>query len=421
MSDPLDRAVDARIDAYRPDLVPPFDSIQARKRTRDRRRGLAAAAATALAVAGIAFVPAALGGGGTAPAPVAGDPPTAEQLAFHIKATDAKTVLAGGKANGEAISRCAQLPGLSNTGALYSDPAQYTGLVAAGDDADALTDCVEAVPGWGVTLARVADAAAFRTYTVQPSVRTVGNPRADEERDACFALPGVDAVGQGESLPVIYKVEVAAASAKAFEECISQVVGLHVPELGPDRGGGSDGLVWTGVTICLQAGDRQQDCQFFGEQEAAQIDDALDTAIPTTGDEVYCAALTPTYTVQFDHPSARTVPAIVPLGCGPMQRGAQTFKLGDQPRRLVQQTHADAGTGASATAFSRRCVAPMGELPAAQPGYVGRSLADVQRDADEQAPVRVVGRDGRCLDRTEDYQPDRVDLIVVRDKIIWAD
>lgn len=64
MSDPLDRAVDAQIDAYRPDRVPPFEAIEGRKRSRDMRRGGAALAATALAVAGVAFVPSVLAGSG---------------------------------------------------------------------------------------------------------------------------------------------------------------------------------------------------------------------------------------------------------------------------------------------------------------------------------------------------------------------
>lgn len=54
MSDPLDRAVDARIDAYRPGTAPPFEAIEARKRGRDRRRlviGGAVLSVTAIAVA----------------------------------------------------------------------------------------------------------------------------------------------------------------------------------------------------------------------------------------------------------------------------------------------------------------------------------------------------------------------------------
>lgn len=66
MPDDLDRAVDARIDAYRPESTPPFEAIEARRRRRGRGRLAGATAAvvfTGVAVAGIAV----LGLGGTNP------------------------------------------------------------------------------------------------------------------------------------------------------------------------------------------------------------------------------------------------------------------------------------------------------------------------------------------------------------------
>lgn len=54
MPEPMDRAVDARIDAYRPQSTPMFAAIEVRKRRRDRRR--AAAGAAALSVAAVAAV-----------------------------------------------------------------------------------------------------------------------------------------------------------------------------------------------------------------------------------------------------------------------------------------------------------------------------------------------------------------------------
>jgi hypothetical protein len=53
MSEAVDRAVDAQIDAYRPETVPPFELIEARRRRRDRTR--LAAAAAAVAAVSLAF------------------------------------------------------------------------------------------------------------------------------------------------------------------------------------------------------------------------------------------------------------------------------------------------------------------------------------------------------------------------------
>lgn len=77
MSDELGRAVDARIDAFRPDRMPPWDALVDRHRVRGRRRTTTLAVLTAAAAAGIVFVTPALSGGpgrlpnyaGPAPAP----------------------------------------------------------------------------------------------------------------------------------------------------------------------------------------------------------------------------------------------------------------------------------------------------------------------------------------------------------------
>lgn len=65
MSDDLDRAVDARIDSYRPGAVPPFEEIEGRKCRRDRRRmALGAGAFAVLAAAGVVGVLPSLTGSG---------------------------------------------------------------------------------------------------------------------------------------------------------------------------------------------------------------------------------------------------------------------------------------------------------------------------------------------------------------------
>lgn len=240
----LHQAVQAEIAAHTPTLPPSFEALKARKRARDRRRTGAAVAVSALAVAGIAFVPSALlDAGGKAPNQVA-QPGDAEVFGFHIKATDTWTDSEGGGAGPAALQQCLELPGLSEATARYSYPAQYSGQVTGRDNADALTDCVEAVPGWGATLTAITTPGETRTYTVRPSVKTVANPRLEEQRDACFALPGVQAVGQGESMPVIYRVTVPASDAPAFEQCIGAVVGLYVPELDKNQAAASEAAVW---------------------------------------------------------------------------------------------------------------------------------------------------------------------------------
>lgn len=166
------------------------------------------------------------------PAPSASTQPAAvEVLGFHIKATDPKAVSMGGQVSQDAIQRCAQRPDLQNVVQLQSLPVQWTGRVVGQDNADALKDCVAAVAGWGLTFAPYPDTPAFKAYTVRPSATLVLNTRLAEEREACFALPGVRVIGQGESQPVIYRVNVGLGQSLAFEQFISKVAGLYVPEL----------------------------------------------------------------------------------------------------------------------------------------------------------------------------------------------
>lgn len=96
MSDELDRAVDARIDAYRPDALPPFESLQTRRRRRDTVR-VGAVVVAVVAVAGAAYMSSALTGGGVTGGLVArGDgattrPPgtlTVEGVEFFRRATE---------------------------------------------------------------------------------------------------------------------------------------------------------------------------------------------------------------------------------------------------------------------------------------------------------------------------------------------
>lgn len=70
----LDRAVDARLDAFRPERTPPIEGLLIRRHRRDRRRASAALLATALAAAAIVVVPYGLRGTHTGAVPLEGGP-----------------------------------------------------------------------------------------------------------------------------------------------------------------------------------------------------------------------------------------------------------------------------------------------------------------------------------------------------------
>jgi hypothetical protein len=334
----LHQAVQAEIAAHTPSLPPSFDQLKARKRARDRNRGVAAVAASVLAVAGIAFVPSAFGGAsGSAPPTQVAQPGADEVFRFHVRSTAADS-RPSAAATQEAVRSCLDLPGVSNSGLmLHSYPGQWAGQVTGRGNAGAFQDCVDAVPGWGVTLTPADAAAATRTYTVEPSTKLVANPRLEQERDACFALPGVEAVGQGESVPVIYRVTVRAAEAPGFEQCIGSVIGLHVPELGKADSGG---VAWTGARIC--AVGQPEDCRDVHAQTAQALDALLLAAEPASPGATYCRAATTRYHILFSHPTVKPVPIEVPYRCGPMKRGDQDYLLDDQARDAIKAAY-DAG------------------------------------------------------------------------------
>lgn len=149
--DDLARAVDGRIDTYRPDRVPAFAALQERKRTQDRRRaGTAAVALSVVAVAGIAFAGPALTG-------------NVEQLSRDVAAPATPTVNTGPAAKGyeiryadgalyanerdrPLIAACFALPGTSGLNARYSLPPQYVMTVTGADQIRAFEQCLDGVP-----------------------------------------------------------------------------------------------------------------------------------------------------------------------------------------------------------------------------------------------------------------------------------
>lgn len=438
MSD-LHQAVQAEIAAHTPALPPSFDALKARKHRRDRRRAVAAVSASALAAAGIAFIPSALGSAGTAPAQTAQDSAPAPAPAdgrlpcdsprmfiYGVSSTTggAATPVEAAEAFGARPNAESGYAGQTWTQGETKDngEVQVYGPTARletiqGSDGTWLVIAGSACPAG----AAAADQYGFHVKATDTRAVLADGQQSQDAIKRCMELPGVYNAAVQFSSPGQWTGFIAGRDqAEGFEQCVEAVphweATVKAAQEAPPAGQ-AGGVVWTGVTVCRLAGQGEDDCQFFGETEAAALDDALDTATPAQGDEVYCAALTPTYTVKFNHPSALTAPFTVPLGCGPMQTGDDTYLLPQEARDLVQKTHTDAGTGASAQAFVDRCGGPGADASE----YLGKTEAQAQDLATaESGTLRVYGRDGTCLGGTRDLRNDRVNVLLVRDRVIWV-
>lgn len=193
MTDPVDRAVDALIDVYRPDTIPPFEVVQARRRTRDRRRGAAAVTAVALAVVGVAFVPSMFSFGGDAqddPLTVAdgGGEPTVFE--YRVQTDDAAAYRAAGADALTDLEVCLLYPGLSDQFTLFSGSPAYGGRVAGQAQADAFTACVEKVPGITATLTAAQPPAPDRALSGEPvAIERFVYTLSPDGRDVTVTVP----------------------------------------------------------------------------------------------------------------------------------------------------------------------------------------------------------------------------------------
>jgi hypothetical protein len=146
MPEYLDRAVDARIHAYHPDSVPPFDTITARKRWHDRRRAgsaVAVAALTAIGIGiGIVVLPGMLGGSQSDDARLTTGPTPASDSEAHryrIGPTSPSSYTASVDAQTKA---CLALPGTSDLAEIASLPPSYQVTVTGTREVVAFRECV---------------------------------------------------------------------------------------------------------------------------------------------------------------------------------------------------------------------------------------------------------------------------------------
>lgn len=187
MSDPLDRAVDAQIDAYRPSTVPPFPAIEARKRGRDRRRLVVGGGVlSALAAVGAVAVVPALTGGGDRVVPAAGGS-NAARVTFEV------SYAAGAEAHGDddvaALRRCTGYPGGSRDLQKQSDPPVEAVSVIGGPTA--ISDfrlCLEELPNTRV--AQTGSVPLDRLVVIRLDYRTpVARPQDDPALLECLDGP----------------------------------------------------------------------------------------------------------------------------------------------------------------------------------------------------------------------------------------
>lgn len=231
MPDPLDRAVDARIDAYRPDTVPPFEAIETRKRARDRwRMAVGTGALSVAALAGAGLVVPALNGGGDRLTP-GGPSEVTAVTRFAVQYATSNPVEGRSDGADAALVRCLQLPGATGqAGAKLSDPIVWVVTVdGTPQQSTAVRDCLAALPDAKVeTLPDDNTTEALtRTFRVSndgsasPDVYTVAVEK-------CLALPGVTGSSVQESYPATYEMRASGAAATALAECLAAAPGADV-------------------------------------------------------------------------------------------------------------------------------------------------------------------------------------------------
>lgn len=230
MSDELDRAVDARIDAYRPDILPPFTAIEGRRRARDRRRMAVGAGALSVAAvaAGALVVPGLLGGGDRLTTGQPAEPVALTRFTVRYASVSPSEGRTG--AVDAALGRCLALPGARDeVGLAYSDPPVWAVTVegTAAQAAD-VRDCLAGLPDAKVeTVPDDATGDQMRTFRVSND-GTAGPAPYTAAVEKCLALPGVTGSSVQESYPATYEMRASGAAASALADCLASAPGARV-------------------------------------------------------------------------------------------------------------------------------------------------------------------------------------------------
>lgn len=309
MTDPVDRAVDASIDAYRPASVPPFEAVEARKRTRDRRRGAGAALLSAAAVIAVAVL-----SGGAVLAP-----PDRQPTAAGSGAPQARTAVPDGYS--------AELRDAAWIAESVSEDRRSVDVLVAGGGCEAYADQEVRDDGDVLRL-------TVRNRVLVPLDDVHGCARSFVTTPVRIALPRALPPGD-----------------KLYGGCDDPGSGADPEACRGLDGGDSETAtapVWTGATICTGSGD--DGCRRVGPQDAARLQTVLDTAVPSPPGAVYCQVRGTAYSIRFEHPRVRSVPVVVRTPCGPMEQGSALFDLDPVGQQRVETAYLNAGPGESVVA-----------------------------------------------------------------------
>lgn len=320
MTDPLDRAVDARIDAFRPDTLPPFTAIESRKRARDRRRlATGGGLLSALAVVGaVVLVPALTGGGDRlTPGPVAEGP---------------------GLPRVQGEERPVRDAGNNQYEVRYGGPFDLgTGPEALGKAEAAIEQCLR------------------------------------------FSEP--DYLTRSESTPTLYTaIVIGQDNIDAFEGCIRAIpdVNLKLVSSTPPVGVGAlriNAPSVTGARVCLadfSGGYPDSGCRSLDEGSARRLAAALDGAEQLAGGTV-CTAGGPQYRILLAEPGTKPAPIVVPTPCGPITVVGNAFRLNERVVRAVATEYARGAKNIGSTDETRVTLSDVGRGcgPSDMVGIVG--------------------------------------------------
>lgn len=228
MSD-LDRAVDARVEAYTPHSAPPFAAVAARKRSRERRNlALAGGLLSAAAVATAVLVPPLLTDDTLVdPGTLAyGGARSVSRTTFQLEYEELGASERSPLAPDPALRQCLDLPGARDQG-LPAPHAPSTWRLTAEGTPTQLHDvrsCLQALDS--VTVSEVPEVNV--TPPVQLTFRVSATGPADaaaytEGVEACLRLPGVIGSSVQESYPAVYEIRAGEDAAGALQECLAAV------------------------------------------------------------------------------------------------------------------------------------------------------------------------------------------------------